>query len=377
MKLAFVLYRYFPFGGLQRDMLDIAREALQRGHQITVYCTSWDGDILHGIDVQVIPARGWSNAARMSAFSRDLPAALAAKNFDLVVGFNKWPGLDWYYAADSCFAYKAWRERGFLYRSTTRARRYLGFEKAVFETDAKTQILELSLPERERFRTFYHTPVERFHTLPPGIPRDREAPENWRDIRVQTRNELGMRDHEKVMLAVGSGFRTKGLDRSIAVLRSLGRFDVRLLVIGQDNQQPFLKLASQYQVVDKVMFLGGRKDIPRLLQAGDVLLHPAYKENTGNVLLEAMVAGLPVVATDVCGYAHYINDASMGEVVNSPFSEAKFLAGIERVLVDNVETWHQKGAIFSAHSDLYSRAQIAVNVLEENFEENLKNGVAG
>ena len=77
MKLAFVLYRYFPFGGLQRDMFDIAREALQRKHQITVYCTSWDGDILQGVDVQLIPARGWSNAARMSAFSRDLSAILA------------------------------------------------------------------------------------------------------------------------------------------------------------------------------------------------------------------------------------------------------------------------------------------------------------
>ena len=360
-----MLYSYFPFGGLQRDLFDIASAAQQRGHQITVYCTSWQGDIVPGVDVQLIPERGCSNAARMSNFARDLPVALAAKEFDQVVGFNKWPGLDWYYAADSCFAYKAWRERGFLYRLTGRARCYLDFEKAVFAVDSSTQILELSRRERERFRSFYQTPLERFHTLPPGIPRDREAPQNWREVRTQTRAELGIGDEEKILLAIGSGFRTKGLDRSIAVLDGLSDLNVRLVVVGQDNKQAFEKLARQHQVLDKVMFLGGRSDIPRLLQAGDILLHPAYKENTGNVLLEAMVAGLPVVTTDVCGYAHYVNEAAMGEVLGSPFSEDEFTAAIRGVLAGSVESWHNKGADFAGNGDIYSRPQVTIDILEQ------------
>lgn len=48
-----------------------------------------------------------------------------------------------------------------------------------------------------------------------------------------------------------------------------------------------------------------------------MFLHPAYSENTGTVLLEAMVAGLPVIATDVCGYAHYIVDEHMGKVLHN------------------------------------------------------------
>lgn len=365
MKLALVLYRYFAFGGLQRNMLAIATEARRRGHDITVYCTSWEGDKPAGISVDLIPHRGWSNAARMTNFASDLSSKLAAGQFDLVVGFNKWPGLDLYYAADSCFAYKAYRERGFWYRMTPRAKAYLAFEAAVFGPDSETEILEVSRPERDRFIEFYFTPPGRFHALPPGISRDRVAPENWKQIRTKTRRELGLSEQQKVLLAVGSGFRTKGLDRSIAVLKSLRNPDVRLLVIGDDKRQPFVKLAERYQVHDKVRFLGGRSDVPALLQAGDLLVHPAYKENTGNVLLEAMIAGLPVVTTDVCGYAHYVTTAAMGEVLKGPFDEATFAAAIDRVLAKDSESWHTLGGAFARDSDIYHRPQVAVDIIEK------------
>lgn len=364
MKLAFVLYRYFPFGGLQRNMLAIAKEAQQRGHEITVYCTSWDGDKAANISVDLIPRRGWSNAARMTNFADDLSSVLSVGQFDLVVGFNKWPGLDLYYAADSCFAYKAYRERGFWYRMTPRAKAYLAFEAAVFGPDSDTDILEVSTRERARFIEFYQTPSERFHTLPPGISRDRVAPENWVEIRTKARKELGVSDQQKVLLAVGSGFRTKGLDRSIAVLKLLSDPDMRLFIIGDDKQQPFLNLAKQYQVQDKVTFLGGRSDVPALLQAGDLLVHPAYKENTGNVLLEAMIAGLPVVTTEVCGYAHYVTSAAMGEVLKSPFDGTAFAVAIDRVLAKGTESWHALGGAFARDSDIYHRPQVAVDIIE-------------
>ncbi len=364
MKLAFVLYKYFPFGGLQRNMLAIAREAQQRGHQVTVYCSEWQGDRDSGIQLELIPSRGWSNAGKMENFASDMARRLKLKNFDLVVGFNKWPGLDLYYAADSCFADKAWRERGFLYRMTARARRYLAFEAAVFGVQADTHILEVSVPERERFITHYRTPVERFHTLPPGISPDRAAAPDWRNTRVKTRQALGVADEEKILLAVGSGFRTKGLDRSIKALKALTEVNARLFVVGDDNSKSFVRLAKRNQVNDRVVFLGGRSDIPSLLQAGDVLLHPAYKENTGNVLLEAMIAGLPVVTTDVCGYAHYVSAAAMGELIASPFKEAEYVASIKRVLLDTPETWHQRGEVFAQTGDIYHRPRVAVDIIE-------------
>ena len=61
--------------------------------------------------------------------------------------------------------------------------------------------------------------------------------------------------------------------------------------------------------------------MPAFLLAADLLLHPAYHENTGTILLEALVSGLPILTTDVCGYAHYVQEAKAGCVLTSPFQQ--------------------------------------------------------
>ena len=48
MQLAFILYKYFPFGGLQRDFMRIALECQRRGHAIRVYAMIWEGDVPEG-----------------------------------------------------------------------------------------------------------------------------------------------------------------------------------------------------------------------------------------------------------------------------------------------------------------------------------------
>ena len=46
MKVALCLFKYFPYGGLQRDFLRIAKELKARGHEIRVYVQSWQGESL-------------------------------------------------------------------------------------------------------------------------------------------------------------------------------------------------------------------------------------------------------------------------------------------------------------------------------------------
>ena len=102
MKMAFVLFEYFPFGGLQRDMLAIAHSAVARGHEVTIFTRSWEGDRPGAIPVHLIPVMAGSNHQRDARFAEKMKALWGG--FDLRVGFNKMPGLDWYYAADGCLA---------------------------------------------------------------------------------------------------------------------------------------------------------------------------------------------------------------------------------------------------------------------------------
>jgi len=175
VKLAFLIYRYFPYGGQQRNMLAIANEALLRGHQVCIACHRWQGDMAEGLNVIQVPAKGFANYTRVRNFADNAHRQVEGLGADLVVGFIKLPGLDVYYAADPCFAEKAFHQRGALYRLLPRTRHYLRLEKDVFSATSKTHILEVSARERESYIRHYQTPEWRFHRLIPGISTTRRG----------------------------------------------------------------------------------------------------------------------------------------------------------------------------------------------------------
>ena len=107
MKLAFCLFDYFPFGGLQRDFLRIARICLARGHQVDVYTGEWEGVIPDELKVIILPVRGLTNHGQRESYVEKLGEHLAEKQYDAVVGFNKMPFLDVYFAADTCYVERA------------------------------------------------------------------------------------------------------------------------------------------------------------------------------------------------------------------------------------------------------------------------------
>ena len=368
MQLAFVLYKYFPFGGLQRDFMRIALECQARGHAIRVYTPIWEGEVPAGFDVRVAPIKAFFNHHRNEKFSAWLAADLARDPVDRVVGFNKMPGLDVYYAADGCYEDKAQTLRAPIYKRWGRYKHFADYERAVFAPESKTQILMISEVQQPLFIKHYGTPVERFHLLPPGIAQDRRAPANAGEIRAEFRREFELKDADLLLVQIGSGFKTKGLDRSLKALAALPRElkkRTRLIAIGQDDPRSFQLQAKTLGVAEQVQILKGRSDIPRFLLGADLLIHPAYNENTGTVLLEALVSGLPVLVSEVCGYAHYISEAEAGRVVPAPFEQEVFNRMLAEMLADDAARaeWGANGLAFAATADLYSMPQRAADVI--------------
>lgn len=367
MKLAFVLSRYFPYGGLQRNFLRIAERCRDLGHRVTVFTLDWQGAVPDGFMVVPIRIRAVRNHARNLAFARALQPRLAAGGFDGVVGFLKLPGLDIYYAADPCYQYRA-RERSLLYRLDGRYRHLVALERAVFTPDSATQILILSTEAERRYRACYHTPPERFHALPPGIERDRIRPADAPQRRALIRAELGLGEQDWALLMVGSDFRRKGLDRALRALVALPmstRERVRLLVVGEGRSERYQRLAQRLGLARQLRLLGGRDDVPQLLLGADLLIHPAYIENTGNVLLEAMVAGLPVLVSGACGYAEHVLEADAGKVIPEPFSQAALdQALLEMLVPEALAHWSANGVAYGERKDLYSRPETAARLIE-------------
>ncbi len=369
MQIAFCLTKYFPFGGLQRDFLRISRICQERGHAVRVYTMVWEGERPAGFEIHELNPKALSNHRRNQEFFRDVRESLRAAPADVVVGFSKMDGLDVYYAADPCFEARAREQRSRLYRRSSRYRKFREYEEAVFSPASKTEILMIAAPQIPVYRQYYGTQPERFHLLPPGISRDRMAPADADARRAAFRAEFGLGEEERLVLMIGSGFRTKGLDRALVALGEQPEEQARrtrFFIIGQGNPGPFRRLIRRYRLHDRVEFLMGRDDVPRFLLGADLLIHPAYSENTGTALLEAVVAGLPVLVTEVCGYAHYIAEARAGYVLPAPFDQDL----LNRKLVEMLDSperaqWRDNGRAFGRTADLYSMPDTAADLIEE------------
>ena len=369
LKLAFCLYKYFPYGGLQRDFLKIALNCQQQGHEIKVYTLSWQGDVPEGIDVMIVPVTAFTNHTRYQRFSDWVQQSLSLDPVDAVVGINKMPHLDIYYAADSCYEEKANTQRGWIYRLLPRYAHFSVYERAVFGRESKTEILMISKVQKPFFDHYYQTQEDRIQFLPPGISRDRVVPDDVAQRRLVKRANLGLHDDQKMLLMVGSGFVKKGLGRAIFAVWRLPRSErrkVRFFVIGEDNPAPFKRLIFLLGITRNVTILSGQNDIPDFMFAADLLILPALDEAAGIVLLESVVAGLPVITTENCGYAHYIREADMGELIPMPFEQKVLNKKLAKMLRDqNRDAWVEKGRRFAESANIYSLHQKAAEKIEQ------------
>jgi glycosyltransferase involved in cell wall biosynthesis len=120
--------------------------------------------------------------------------------------------------------------------------------------------------------------------------------------RARLREELGGDGDASVFAAAGHAFPRKGFDILLRAMAHAGRRDVRLAIIGDGPQIPELRaLAASLGITAQVRFLGHRPDAAALIAAADAFVLSSRHEGMANVMLEAMAAGRPVLATDVSG----------------------------------------------------------------------------
>lgn len=368
MIIAFCLFKYFPFGGLQRDFLRIATTVAERGAKVRIYVLSWQGERPDNFDIVTVPATSSTNHGKNKEYYQWVQQHLAQHPVDRIMGFNKMPGLDVYYAADVCYAEKVAKEKGFFYKLTPRYRHFAAFEEAVFRKGAKTELLMLTDRQISDFKKHYGTEDARFHILPPGIYPDRKYSAHPPGCREQFRRENSIAAGELLILQVGSDFSRKGVDRSIrafAALPATVKSNARLVVVGQDKPGKYEALAEKLGVKGQVWFYAGRNDVSQLMMAADVLIHPAYQEAAGIVLLEAIAAGLPVLTTEVCGYAHYIQKAQCGEVIAEPFQQAALDAALLKAATEDAQRtqWAENARHYADTKDIYSLPEKVADII--------------
>jgi UDP-glucose:(heptosyl)LPS alpha-1,3-glucosyltransferase len=372
MKLGFILFDYFPFGGLQRDSVKIARACVARGHSVTMLTRTWEGDRPDDLEIEVCGRRGFSNISRNRHFLRHLESRLPALGFDGVVGFNKMPGLDVYFGADPCYLARIERTRPPWYPWLPRYRHYATLERSVFAPGVKTRIMLLTPQEIPVYQKFYGT-EDRFHLLPPNAARRSFLSDEKAAVRRRMRVENGWPESAQLLVFIGSDFKRKGLDRALRAMAAQSadlRSNAHLAVLGQSRPGRFQRLAQDLNIGSQVHFLGGRHDAPDWMLAADAMVHPAYSETAGMVLVEALTSGLPVLVTDVCGYAFHIEKARAGIVLPSPFAQDDCNRALREMLLANrVAEWRANALAYAAREDLYSCHERAAGIIEDTVRQ--------
>ncbi len=150
------------------------------------------------------------------------------------------------------------------------------------------------------------------------------------------RKELGIRDHGPI---IGLGVRLaqqKGITYLLQAMPEIIRnySDITLVVVGQGKAQDQLEEeVVRLGIADHVLFPGARLDIPELLQLFDLYVLPSLWEGMPMVLLEAMAAGCPIVATEVGGVAKVVDHGVNGLLV-PPQNVEQLAAAVNKVLGD-------------------------------------------
>ena len=152
------------------------------------------------------------------------------------------------------------------------------------------------------------------------VDAERFAHVDGRSIRV----EADVPEGSRVVVVPARLSEEKGhrvLFRTIAALN--GRFSrTRYLLAGDGPLHALLRQeATASGLGDRVTFLGFRDDMPRVLAAADLVVLPSFKEGFPGVLLEAMAAGKPVIATDVGGVSELFQLGAIGRLVRPGDSE--------------------------------------------------------
>lgn len=346
-----------------------------RGHDVHVFTGNWQGERPDYVTVHEIDTSAMTNPGKNDALARNLVKELATGGFDCVVGFTKIPGLDVYYAGDPCFAARVDETKNWWYKLLPRYRNFVRQERAVFNPKSGTEFLLIAHQEKAKFIKYYHSLPEQFHLLPPGINRQRLTSVSVStEDRQAFRENLGLHENDNLVLLVGSRFRTKGVDRAITAMSSLPQAVLKkskLVIVGDDRQEPYIKQAEQLGVADNVVFIGARDDMALVYASADLLIHPPYNENTGTILLEAMLFGVPILATANCGFAHHVRDAYAGMICPYPFVQETLNHMLSEMLLSESKlNWRMGGRVYCEKNDLYSLIDRAADVIIDRAERN-------
>jgi UDP-glucose:(heptosyl)LPS alpha-1,3-glucosyltransferase len=328
MKLALIARPFVFHGGVERATAGLLEALAARGHDLHLLspgaAVAPAGVTLHRLPLPRLPA-----TARVLALAALAARAVVGGRWDVVQSHERTLRQHVYRAGEGC--HRAYLASGAAGRSRMIYDRVVqALEARVF---ARTpRIVAIARRGQREIEGFFGLRAPRVSVIYNGVDLERFHPERAASYRRPARAEAGLTDDDRVLLFAGSGFERKGLATAIAALPRLDQ--ARLVVVGRGDEARYRRGAAELGVSDRIRWLGPRRDLERWYGAADVLALPTRYEPFGNVHLEALASGIPVVTTTAAGGAEVVEEGKNGSVI-APDDPGALAAAVQRLFGEN------------------------------------------
>jgi len=150
----------------------------------------------------------------------------------------------------------------------------------------------------------------------------------------KVRFELGLKEDEILITMVARFVPQKDHDTLLRALGFLPESGFKVAFVGGGGREIFFrKKAGELGLRDNVIFLGERRDVPQILAASDIFVLSSNWEGLPRSIIEAMMAGLPVVATKVGGVPELVEDGVTGFLV-PPKDPGALTEALQKLIAD-------------------------------------------
>ncbi len=341
MKIAVVRQKYALYGGAENFSLEFIRQLAGAGHEVHIFANQWTGEAETNIFFHKVPAIRVNSWLRVWSFAWFVRRLLKRERFDVIQSHERTWRQDVYRAGDGC--HREWLEQRGKYLSAFRRltmqcspfhRLVLKIERALFAPGNYKKIVAISDLVKKNIQKHYAIPDEDVVVIYNGVDLERFHPDNRAAHRDALRESLSVPKDAVLFLCVGSGFERKGVRYLMEATQYLDKkTDWRILVMGKGNWTRYLKYAPE-ELRARLIYREPVKDLERYYSAADAFVLPSIYEPFGNVNLEALAAGLPVVTTRFCGAADIIEHGKNGLIVENPGDPEEIAANMNRLMVN-------------------------------------------
>ncbi len=320
-RVAIASRRVEGLSGAARMIIEHGRRLARDGWEVSVFAEKLDKKALleAGVTPRWVPGWPWGSWAKRRAFAA--AAGGMVKDFDLVHGHGDLLEQD-VLSLHNCVhaAHEA------VHGSPLPASDAVGRMHALQLAEGRFRVLVANskLMKDDVTRRF-GVPADKIVVLHPGYDSCRFNAGGREDFGPAMRAELGVKPDELLYGLVTSGdFEKRGLPAFLRAFAAVaaGSPRAKALVVGKESRPgPYLALARELGVADKVLFREPTAEVWRYYHALDAYVHPAKWEEFGMSVLEALACGLPVITGASVGAAELLKGDARAFVLPDPSGE--------------------------------------------------------